>query len=132
MATSLGARGSFLAAVTRPASCPGRIAPTFATSNRCPAVRLVRIEIFNRWRGDVVAFSIIRTVNVKWQRRVLLRIGELVVRPLLMLGCLSPVEVVGEGGLSEPVVCVRGLDEALSRGENVSQGLMLMMELVYL
>lgn len=40
-----------------------------------------------------------------------------------MLGCLSPVEVVGEGGCREPIVCVGGLDQTLGRGENVSQGL---------
>ena len=40
-----------------------------------------------------------------------------------MLGCLSPVEVVGEGGCREPIVCVGGLDQTLGRGENVSPGL---------
>lgn len=41
-----------------------------------------------------------------------------------MLSCLSPVEVVGEGGLGEPIVCVGGLNETLGSGDNVSQGFM--------
>ena len=43
------ARSNLLATVTRPAGRAGRVAPTFATGDRSPAVRLVRIEIFNRW-----------------------------------------------------------------------------------
>ena len=54
-----------LAAAARPASFPRRIAPTFATGNGCPAVCLVRIEIFRRWRGGVVAFGVVRTIDVK-------------------------------------------------------------------
>ena len=108
-----GARSNFLATVTRPTSCPRRVAPTFATSDRCPAIRLVRIEILNRWRGSVVAYGIIRTIKVKRQGRVLLRIGNLIVDPLLMLSCLSPVEIIGQGGCREPIVCVGGLNEAL-------------------
>ena len=108
-----GARSNTLAAVARLTRCPGRVAPTLATGNRCPAVRLVRIEIFNRWRGGVVAYSVIRAVEVTWQWRVLLRVGKLVVHPLLMLSCLSPFEVVREGRCGEPVVCVGRLNETL-------------------
>ena len=93
--------------------------PAFAASNRGPAVRLVRVEVLNRRRGGVVAYGIIRTVEVTWQRRILLRVGELVVHPLLMLGCLGPGEVVGQGGRGEPVFGVGGLDETLWDGEVV-------------
>ena len=96
---------------------PRRFAPTFAARNGRPAVRLVRVEILNRWRGGVVPYGIIGAVEVKWQGRVVLRIGFLVVGPLLMLGCLSPYEVVGQGRLRKPVVCVGGLNEALRSDE---------------
>ena len=65
-----GARSNTLAAITCPTSCPRRVAPTLTTGNRCPAVRLVRIEIFNRWGAGVVAYSVIRAVEVKRQWRV--------------------------------------------------------------
>ena len=109
-------RSTFLAAslttAARPARFP-RSAPTFATSNGRPAVCLIWIEVFRRWRGGVVAFGIVRTIDVKWQGRVVFRIGFLVVLPLLLLGCLGPLEVAGKRGLGEPVVGVRGLNEAL-------------------
>ena len=120
LTTALTAGGSFLAAISRPASCPRRIAPTLAASNRCPAVRLVRIEIFNRWGAGVIAYSIICAIKIKWQRWVMLRIRYLVVYPLLMLCSLSPAEVVGKGGGAKPIICVGWLREALLIGGNVS------------
>lgn len=108
-----GAGRNFLTVARRAASCSRRVAPTFATSNWRPAVCLVRIEVFNRRRGGVVAYGIVRTVEVTWQWRILLRIGKLVVHPLLMLSRLSPGEIVGQGGCGEPIVCVGGLNEAL-------------------
>ena len=112
-----GARSSSHPTTTRPASCPRRIAPSLAAGDRRPAVRLVGVEILRWRRGGVVALGIIRTVDVRRQWRVMVRVGFLVVRPLLMLGRLGPVEVAGERGLREPVVCVGGLDEALGGGE---------------
>ena len=50
----------------------------------------------------------------------MLRVGGLVVHPLLMLSGLRPAEVVGEGGLREPIVGVGGLDETLWRGGGLS------------
>ena len=49
-------------------------------------------------------------------------IGFLIVCPLLTLGCLSPVQVVGQGRLGEPIVCVGGLNEALGSGRDISLG----------
>lgn len=43
----------------------------------------------------------------------MLRVGLLVVGPLLMLSRLSPGEIVGQGGFGEPIVGIGGLDEAL-------------------
>ena len=39
-----------------------------------------------------------------------------------MLGRLSPAEVVGQGRLGKPIVCVGGLNEALGSGRDVSLG----------
>ena len=110
-------RSSLFIIATGSTGFPRRVAPAFATSNWCPAIRLVGIEILNWWRGRVVAFGIIRTVEVQWQGRVVLWIGFLIVCPLLMLGRLSPGEVVGQGWLGKPVVCVGGLNETLGSGK---------------
>lgn len=106
----------------RPAGFPGRVAPPFAAGDGCPAVRFVRVEVLNRWRGGAVADGVVGTVEVQRQGRVVFRVGFLVVGPLLVLGCLGPAEVVGEGRLGEPVVRVGVLNETLSSGRGVSLG----------
>lgn len=111
-----------LVAATRPAGFPRRIAPTFAAGDGCPAVRFVRVEILNRRRGGVVADGVVGAVEVQRQGRVVFRVGFLVVGPLLVLGCLSPAEVVGEGRLGEPVIRVGVLNETLSSGEVLVKG----------
>ena len=72
--------------------------PTFAASNRRPAVRRAGIEIRNWWRGRIVSLGSIGSVRVRGPRRVLLRVAEIVVHPLLMLSGLSPRQIAGKGG----------------------------------
>ena len=85
--------GAAFTIATRPTGFAGRITPAFTTSDRCPAIRLVGIEILNGRRGGVVALGIVCAVGIKRQWRVVIGIGLLIVLPLLMLGCLSPIEV---------------------------------------
>ena len=97
----------------------GRVPPTFAAGNRRPAVRRAGIEIRNGWRGGVVSHGIIGSIRVRGPRRVLLRVAELVVFPLLMLGGLGPRQIAGKGRLREPIVCVGRLNETLRRSEEM-------------
>lgn len=106
-----------LTAAARPAGFPVRIAPAFAAGDGCPAVRFVWVEVLNRRRGGIVADGVVGAVEVQGQGRVVFRVGFLVVGPLLVLGCLGPAAVAGEGRLGEPVVRVGVLDETLSNGE---------------
>ena len=97
----------------------GWVPPAFAASNRRPAVRRAGIEIRNGWRRGVVSLGGIGSVRVRGPRRVLLRVAEIVVHPLLMLSGLRPRQVARKGGLSEPIVCVGGLNETLRSSEDM-------------
>ena len=48
-----------------------------------------------------------------------------------MLGGLSPGQVVGQGRLGKPIVCVRGLNEALGSGRDISLGFYVVDEKYY-
>lgn len=113
-----------LVAAARPAGFTGRVAPPSAAGDGRPAVRFVGVEVLDRRRGRVVAVRVVGAVEVERQGRVVLRVGFLVVGPLLVLGCLGPDEVVGQRRLREPVVRVGVLDESLIKwGERVSSSL---------
>ena len=95
------------------------VPPTSAAGNRRPAVGRAGIKIRNGWRGGVVSHGIIGSIRVRGPRRIMLRVAELVVLPLLMLSGLGPRQIAGKGGLGEPIVCVSGLNETLKSSEEM-------------